>query len=322
MAHELTHALQDQSFDLNQFMKAGDKDLGTSKSEPTAEDVQNDEISSAHQAVVEGQAMVVSLDYELAPTHQSIVDSPEIVQTLKATMLQGTADSTEFRNAPLFIKEALTFPYRYGLDFEATLLTKVGKDKAYAGAFHRPPRTTREIMQPETYLAGEKIELMQVPDFKTDFKNYDRFDAGAVGEFDVAILIEQYAGREKSQRLYPDWRGGYYYAVRRKSDASKSLGLLYVSRWSNPERAAEFGSVYAKGLKQRYQQVRDLEDPPAKAKPAGYTFDTLTGKHSWMTEEGTVIIEVQGSNVLVSEGLDQDCSGRIERELFPASAGK
>jgi len=89
-----------------------------------------------------------------------------------------------------------------------------------------------------------------------------------------------------------------------------------------PERAAEFGSVYAKGLKQRYQQVRDLEDLPAKAKPAGYSFDTLTGKHSWMTEEGTVIIEVQGSNVLVSEGLDEDCSGRIERELFPASGGK
>jgi len=322
MAHELTHALQDQSFDLDKFMKAGDKDLATSKGEPTPEDVQNDEISSAHQAVVEGQAMVVSLDYELAPTHQSIVDSPEIVQTLKATMMQGTTDSTEFRNAPLFIKEALTFPYRYGLDFEATLLTKVGKDKAYAGAFHRPPRTTREIMQPETYLAGEKIELMQMPDFKSAFKNYDRFDAGAVGEFDVAILIEQYGGREKSQRLYPDWRGGYYYAVRPKSDASKSLGLLYVSRWSSPERAAEFGSVYAKGLKQRYQQVRDLEDLPAKAKPGGYSFDTLTGKHSWMTEEGTVIIEVQGSNVLVSEGLDEDCSGRIERELFPASGGK
>jgi len=49
MAHELTHALQDQSFDLDKFMKAGDKDLATSKGEPTPEDVQNDEISSAHQ---------------------------------------------------------------------------------------------------------------------------------------------------------------------------------------------------------------------------------------------------------------------------------
>jgi hypothetical protein len=322
MAHELTHALQDQSFDLDKYMKAGDKDLGTSQSEPTAEDIQNDEISSAHQAVVEGQAMVVSIDYELAPAHQSIVDSPEIVQALKATMLQGTADSVEFRNAPLFIKEALTFPYRYGLDFEATLLTRVGKDKAYAGVFRNPPRTTREIMEPTTYLSGEKIEPLQVPDFKNDFKNYDRFDTGAVGEFDVAILIEQYQGTEISKRLYPDWRGGYYYAVRRKGDASGPLGLLYVSRWSNPERAAEFGSVYAKGLKQRYKQVRELEDPSANPKPAGYTFDTLTGKHAWVTEEGTVLIEVQGSTVLVSESLDDDTTGRLERELFPISTAQ
>lgn len=320
MAHELTHALQDQSFDLEKYMKAGDKDLGTAKSEPTAEDLLNDEISTARQAVVEGQAMVVSIDYELSPTRQTVVDSPEIVQALKATMLQGTADSTVFRTAPLYIKEALTFPYRYGLDFEATLLTRVGKDKAYAGVFRNPPRTTREIMEPETYLAGEKIEPMQVPDFKADFKDYERFDTGAVGEFDVAILIEQYQGAEISKRLSPDWRGGYYYAVRRKGDDSKPLGLLYVSRWSNPERAAEFGSVYAKGLKQRYKQVREVDDPAAKAKPAGYTFDTLAGKHCWMTEEGSVFIEVQGNSVLVSESLDDNTTGRVERELFPVAA--
>lgn len=316
MAHELTHALQDQSFDLEKYMKAGDKDLGTADHEPTAEDIQNDEISSAHQAVVEGQAMVVSIDYELSPTHQSIIDSPEIVQALKATMLQGTADSPEFRSAPLYIKEALTFPYRYGLDFEATLLTKVGKDKAYAGVFRNPPRTTREIMQPETYLAGEKIEPMSLPDFKSDFKNYDRFDTGAVGEFDVAILIEQYQGLEIAKRLYPDWRGGYYYAVRPKGDASKPLGLLYVSRWSNPERAAEFASVYAKGLGQRYKAAHETTTE-VSPKPAGYTFDTLTGKHTWTTEDGAVWIEVKGNVVFVSESLDVDTAGKVERELFP-----
>ena len=58
-----------------------------------------------------------------------------------------------------------------------------------------PPHTTRQIMQPETYLSGEKIEPMRVPDFKRDFKDYQKFDIGAMGEFDVAVLIEQYAGR-------------------------------------------------------------------------------------------------------------------------------
>jgi len=316
MAHELTHALQDQSFDLERFMKAGDVDLGTMKTDPTPEDLLNDEAGSAHQAIVEGQAMVVSIDYELAPMHQSIADSPEIVQALKATMMQGTADSTEFRSAPLYIKEALTFPYRYGLDFESELLTRFGKEKAFAAVFQKPPRTTREIMEPTAYLSNEKLDGMVLPEFKKDFKDYEKFDVGAVGEFDVAILMEQYAGNEVAKRLYPEWRGGYYYAVRPKKDPKAPLGLLYVSRWANPERAAEFAWVYAKGLKQRYQKLSEADGDPPKDKPAGYIVETLTGKHRWTTEQGSVFIEVAGNTVLICESLDAETTSRLESELL------
>jgi hypothetical protein len=316
MAHELTHALQDQSFDLEKFMKAGDVDLATMKNDPTPEDIVNDEAGSAHQAIVEGQAMVVSIDYELAPVHQSVADSPQIVQALKATMMQGTADSVEFRSAPLYIKEALTFPYRYGLDFESELLSRLGKEKAFAAVFQKPPRTTREIMEPAAYLSGEKLDGMALPEFKKDFKDYEKFDVGAVGEFDVAILVEQYAGNEVAKRLYPEWRGGYYYAVRPKNDPKAALGLLYLSKWTNPERAAEFGWVYAKGLKQRYQKLAEADRDPQKDKPAGYIVETLTGKHSWTTEEGTVFVEVAGNAVLVCESLDGETTLRLARELM------
>ena len=83
LAHELTHALQDQSFGLEKWMKAGDTDLDDKK-QPTAADIENDEISEARQAVVEGQAMVVLVDYMLAPTGQSILASPQIADALKA----------------------------------------------------------------------------------------------------------------------------------------------------------------------------------------------------------------------------------------------
>ena len=61
LAHELTHALQDQSFDLDKWMKPGDVDLADIP-RPTPADIANDEISEARQAVVEGQAMVVLVD--------------------------------------------------------------------------------------------------------------------------------------------------------------------------------------------------------------------------------------------------------------------
>jgi hypothetical protein len=320
LAHELTHALQDQAFGLEKYMKAGDADLGTSKKEPTVADIENDEASTAHQAVVEGQAMVVLIDYELSPTGQSVVDSPQIVEALKAGMLVGTPDSVEFHNAPLYIKEALTFPYRYGLDFETELLTRIGKEKAYTGTFKNPPRSTREIMEPAVYLSGEKLPPMPLADFKKDFKSYDKFDVGAVGEFDAALLIDQYAGAEVSKRLYPHWRGGYYYAVRPRGDASAPLGLMYLSRWSNAQKASEFAFIYAKGLKDRYTHLRDAGAETKTAKPSQYTVETLTGTHNYLTEEGPVVIEVNGDMVLISESLDQDTTDKIEHDVFPAAA--
>src|SRR6202166_2779090 len=81
MAHELTHALKAQSVGLEKWMKIGDTDL-EEKKQPTGTDIENDEISEARQAVVEGQAMVVLVDYMLEPSGQSILSSPQIANAL------------------------------------------------------------------------------------------------------------------------------------------------------------------------------------------------------------------------------------------------
>jgi hypothetical protein len=320
LAHELTHALQDQSFGIEKFMKDSLVDLAKAKAPLTAADLQSDEAATAHQAIVEGQAMVVLLNYELAPTGQTVSDSPQIIAALKEGMVVGTADSPAFQNAPNYIKESLTFPYRYGLEFEADVLTKAGKSRAYAGMFLKPPQSTREIMQPETYLAGEKIPPMPVPDFQRDFKAYDRFDAGAMGEFDVALLVDQYAGVETSKRIYPHWRGGYYYAARPKGDPTAPLGVLYVSRWSDTEHAGEFAAVYARGLETRYKNLHETGEGAVKTKSTTYNVETLTGNHAWLTEQGPVFMYVEGDLVLVSESLDQTATEQIEQELFPPTA--
>jgi len=317
LAHELTHALQDQSFGLEKWMKVGDTDLNDKK-QLTGADIENDEISEARQAVVEGQAMVVLVDYLLAPTGQSLLASPQIADALKEGMLVGTADSPQFKNAPIFMKEELTFPYRYGLDFETELLRTRGKEKAFAAVLESPPRTTRQIMEPKTYLSGETLEPMRLPDFQRDFKNYERFDVGAIGEFDVAVLVDQYAGTEASHDLYPHWRGGYYYAVRPKADTSVPLALLYVSRWSSAEKASAFAAIYAQSLAKRYQHVRETT-PDGKRPPDNLQkVEFSTGPHTWLTEEGTVVIDVEGDSVLITEGLDQPTTEQLKQELFGA----
>ena len=231
-------------------------------------------------------------------------------------MLVGTADSVEFKNAPIFLKEELTFPYRYGLDFETELLRTRGKEKAFVAALSNPPRTTRQIMEPKTYLSGERLEPMRLPDFQRDFKNYERFDVGAIGEFDVAILVDQYAGREASHNLYPHWRGGYYYAARPKGDPSAPLALLYVSRWASPEKASAFAAVYAQSLAKRYKHVHAVTTDGKNPSDNLQKLESLSGTHTWLTEEGPVVIAVKGDQVLITESLDQPTTEQLEHELF------
>jgi hypothetical protein len=329
MAHELTHALQDQSVGLLKWMKRGDKDLAEIKKDPTPTEIVDDEMDDAREAVLEGQAQAMMFQYAMAAAGHSIVDSPDLVEAMEKETLTGTDGTKVFNEAPIFMKESLTFPYSYGMEFVIQLLRKGGKEQAFSRVLQNPPHTTRQIMQPETYLSGEKIEPMPVPDFKRDFKDYVKFDIGAMGEFDVALLVDQYAGKPLSKRLYPEWRGGYYYAAHPKSDAAAPLGLLYVSRWSSAETAAEFAEIYAQSLKLRYKQAGEVGDA-ATAQPASdekspqgeeSRLAMLKGRHAFTTEEGAVVIEEQGDTVLISESLDAATTAALEREVFGAASG-
>jgi hypothetical protein len=249
-----------------------------------------------------------------------------LVDAMVEETLTGTPGTKVFNDAPIFMKESLTFPYSYGMEFIVKLMQKDGKEKAFAGVLQNPPHTTRQIMEPDTYLAGEKIEPMPLPDFKHDFKNYEKFDIGAMGEFDVAVLVEQYAGKPHSKRLYPEWRGGYYYAAKPKPDAhsdvtvDEPLALLYVSRWSSADKAAEFAGIYAHSLQHRYKKAEETGAPSDQAATpnADSKVELLKGRHVWTTEEGPVVIEERGDTVLVSESLDPATTATLERELFAA----
>jgi hypothetical protein len=322
MAHELTHALQDQSFGLQKWMKRGEKDLGEIKKDPTPADIENDEMDNAREAVVEGQAQAIMFQYAIAPTGRSITSAPSLVDAMEEETLTGSAGTKVYNEAPIFLKESLTFPYSYGLQFVVKIMAKSGKEKAFAGVLQNPPHTTRQIMEPDTYLSGEKIEPMHVPDFKHDFKDYQKFDIGAMGEFDVAVLIQQYAGRPLSKQMYPAWRGGYYYAARPKADTTAPLALLYVSRWANAEKASEFAGIYARALQKRYKRADAVGDPAPDQAPrnADTKMDALNGRHVWTTEEGTVVIEEQGDTVFVSESLDPATTATLEKEVFGSTS--
>jgi hypothetical protein len=141
---------------------------------------------------------------------------------------------------------------------------------------------------------------LELPNFKKILKDYERFDVGAIGEFDVAVLAEQYAGEDASNKIYPEWRGGYYYSVHPKGNPTGPLGLMFVSRWSSAKAAAQFAAIYARGMPQRYKNVEGNAHSDLDLKKLA----TLSGDYTWLTEDGPVVIAVKNDTVLVTESLD------------------
>jgi hypothetical protein len=314
LAHELTHALQDQDSNLDHWLKDGPR------SEKKDSDVQDDEAIAARQAVSEGQAMVVLTDYELEPMGKTILDAPDIVAAMKAGVTSG---SPVFESAPLYIKDSLAFPYTYGLDFERMLLQRKGKEAAFADVLQRPPLNTREVMQPAVYLAGEHLSPLHPPKLeKTLGKGWQKVDVGAVGEFDISVIVEQYASEEVARQVWPQWRGGYYYATRQKNAPADSLSLLYLSQWAVPEQATKFAGIYARSLKKKYKQVQAVGGslPASPQASAGVQVSIADATTQWNTEEGPIFVEPHGNFVLVMEGFDAATAVKLrDAVLSPAS---
>jgi hypothetical protein len=300
LAHELTHALQDQNYGLEKWAE------GKGKPKTDAEIVANDEESSAKQAVIEGQAMITLLDYSLAPVGGSVVNSPEIVEAMKAGMVSGDATSPLFSKAPLFLRQALVFPYQQGLDFTRTVLVKRGKQAAFAGTMENPPANSRQVVMPATYLAAEKIPPVPIADVdKVLGKEYERYDFGGIGQFDIGVMIEQWANEKQAAQVAPSWRGGYYWVGRKHGVKEGPVQMVFVTRWAGDADAKQFAEVYSQSVSKRYkspQQVKPFEN--------GYA--------EWGTEEGPVRITTDGNTVTAVEGFDDLLTTKLQAAVAAA----
>jgi hypothetical protein len=316
MAHELTHALQDQSFNLEKMSKH-DEEIEKRGLEDLAGLISNDEESTCRSAVLEGQAMIVLLDYVLAPQGGSVAKTPQVVDLMQSSM-DKSRGSPVFDSAPLLLQEELAFPYRQGMKFIKDLLVAGGKPLAYTGVLGRMPQTTREIMEPKEYLAGRRVPPLLLPDLSFLKKDYEPYDAGAVGELDVSILLRIYADETLDKRLSPEWRGGAYYAAGRRGakpadrNSSAHIGLFYVSKWSTAAAAKEFAKTYADALPKRYASLHHM---PADA--------SMPGRDQYTSSDGPIFIQQTGSAVIAVESFDEDVAKNlIDVGLKQAAAGK
>jgi hypothetical protein len=316
LAHELTHALQDQNYDLLHWAKAGGK---AGKSGEQGDII--DESTTARHAIVERQAMVVYLDYLLAPFGRNLKDTPGVVASMEDTAVSATIDTELMHRAPMVLREAGSFPYRDGLFFEADILAQRGKQGAFQGVFAQPPRNTHEVFDSKAYLERAKLTPIQIPDLASLLgSNYDVFDSGSFGELDVRALLKQFGDKHGATDFAPAWAGGTYVAFKRRQapdsaqPTTAEVALLYVSRWKTAQAAEHFARFYATTVAKRYQNAA------VQAVPTCATATCPTGAALVSTEEGPVIVEEWADNtVIVSESFDSATAAKLSAAVRSAS---
>ncbi len=319
LAHELTHALQDQHANLEKWSDQTPEDVSTNSAGDTAH-LAKDEMDTARDAVVEGQATAVMMDYVLKPMGKSLVKDPEVMDLLRKHM-NSAGDSPVMARAPLLLSESMLFPYREGLSFEQDIWMDQGRDAAFAGVLDHPPSSTWEIINPRMYEAHKTPALPLMPDIHPLVdKLYQPYDIGQIGQLDVQIMSKLFAGDLVSRNLTPAWNGGIYWAGQLRSAATtadanstKSLAIFYLSVWRNPASAQAFASMYADSLGRKYSGLKEDTDAEKSGSPGPGEVEQV-----FTTTEGPVVITTRGSMVFVAESFPLDLARKLTALMLDA----
>jgi hypothetical protein len=236
LAHELSHALADQNFDLARYTRQGRK---------------SDDGSTARLAVMEGQATWLMSEYLARRSGSSLKDNREM-----ANMMSTLADSSGgqypvFENAPLYLRETLVFPYTKGMLFQQAVFERDGQS-SFAEVFRKPPVSTQQILHPERYFSGLQPTDPQLPDPHLNHR-YKSLTGGSLGELEHGILLRQYTDKHTAEELAPHWRGSSF-ELRENKKAGR-LVLLYVVEWDSADIARSYFEAYQQLLRKKWKKM-------------------------------------------------------------------
>jgi hypothetical protein len=232
MAHELTHALQDQHFQIEAWEKAARP---------------NDDAELAREAVLEGSAMAAMIDYLLKGTGHSVADLPAIDPSIFAGDM---SKSPKLQEAPPFLKDAMIFPYFGGLTFSTAILKPAGWN-GLSAVFRKPPLSTQQIMHPALYKSGQIPAQVTIPSVeKLLGPEWTKIDENVMGEFGWKEVLKQFLGEDRATPLAAAWGGDRYVLYEQKQ--SKRLILIARLHLDSEEHAGRFFGQYSEALEKKH----------------------------------------------------------------------
>ena len=212
LAHEYTHALQQQHFDIHTL----------------AEELEGDsEGESALSALIEGGATTVQIEYMF-----TYLTSQEQQQVFNAA-----GDSPVFDASPYILRQSLLFPYNQGATLVTTLLIS-GQWQAINNAYREAPVSTEQVLHPEKYLEGEMPVAVSLPDVAASLgQGWEVVYDDVMGEFFLRTYLETRARSDLASRAAAGWGGDRFNLM---AGPQGEQALVVLLAWDSERDAREF----------------------------------------------------------------------------------
>src|ERR1043166_9542157 len=233
MAHELTHALQDQHFNLKRFENwpKGDSDAAL--------------------ALIEGDATLAMTLY--------MTKNPLMALAFIKSLGSQEVATEQFKQAPRALRESLLFPYEEGSAW-ATQLYKRGGWEMVSHAFTKLPQSSEQILRADKYFTYEAPQKIALPDFKPVLgPSWKRIDYDVNGEWGCYLVLDQYLNDAiESKRASAGWAGDRFALY--EGAKPGELFVAQLTSWDTPNDAKEFFDAYAKRTVKRYADAKEVKN--------------------------------------------------------------
>jgi len=282
LAHELTHALQDQLYDLQ------------SQTDLVSHD---DDMMLAYSSLVEGDAtlvMFVDMGREDGTSDDLLQMDPQVASAMFGMMklTLPMASGSAYRTAPKIFRESLLFPYMNGMAFTINL-TRRGRFQQVDRAFVAPPVSTEQILHPEKFLIQPDQPVAITHSAPETFlgSEWKHLGGNCLGEFQIGVM---FADVDSERMASTGWDGDRF-EVYQSADLSRAV--VWASVWDSNTDAQDFASTYQKYIDRK---VRQLSEVKGKANEVPSTSnDDLANR--WK-----VLIKQVDDRVVIVQGVDSD----------------
>jgi len=292
MSHELTHALEDQSFNVDPWIKAARP---------------NDDAELARDAVSEGTALAAMVDYALRDEKMSVRDIGDVSVLIRAGAVAEMDQDPKLAKAPIYIRDGLLFPYLAGTSFSQAFL------KAHAGwqdlhlLFERPPVSTQQILRPDFYLKDVGPAKVTLPAWKgVAPADWNLLEENVLGEFGLDEVLKQFLDTERAENLSPAWNGDRYALF--ENAKTKQISLVFMLGLESTEDTLRFFGQYSEALEKKYDTRNHLYRRP--------------NFFQFQTDDGGVFLRCMDRQCLTVEGATRETFDAIDRAIgWPPAPG-